>query len=64
MFEIISFPAKTALTSIMCASYAEFYEDRLSLRARVDELVKEGDIILVLGPEDIRTLGDELCPAE
>ena len=43
---------------------AEFYEDRLSLRARVDELVKEGDIILVLGPEDIRTLGDELCPAE
>ena len=26
--------------------------------------VKEGDIILVLGPEDIRTLGDELCPAE
>lgn len=42
---------------------AEFYEDRAALRARVDELVKEGDIILVLGPEDIRTLGDELCPA-
>ena len=26
------------------------------------ELIKPGDIILILGPEDIRTLGDELCP--
>ena len=41
---------------------AEFYEDREELKKRIDELIKPGDIILILGPEDIRTLGDELCP--
>ena len=41
---------------------AEFFEDRGELKARIDELIKPGDIILILGPEDIRTLGDELCP--
>lgn len=43
---------------------AEFFEDRASLKARVDELIEPGDIILILGPEDIRTLGDELCPKD
>jgi len=41
---------------------AEFYEDREELKKRIDELIKPGDIILILGPEDIRKLGDELCP--
>lgn len=41
---------------------AEFYEVRDDLKNRIDELVKPGDIILILGPEDIRTLGDVLCP--
>ena len=41
---------------------AEFYEDREDLKARIDELIEPGDIILILGPEDIRTLGDTLCP--
>ncbi len=41
---------------------AEFYEVRSELKERIDELIKPGDIILILGPEDIRTLGDELCP--
>lgn len=41
---------------------AEFYEDREKLRERIDELIEPGDIILILGPEDIRTLGDTLCP--
>ena len=41
---------------------AEFYEDREELKSRIDELVSPGDIILILGPEDIRTLGDRLCP--
>ncbi len=41
---------------------AEFYEDREELKKRIDELINPGDIILILGPEDIRTLGDELCP--
>lgn len=41
---------------------AEFYEDREELKARIDELIEPGDIILILGPEDIRTLGDTLCP--
>ncbi len=40
----------------------EFYEDREELKKRIDELIKPGDIILILGPEDIRELGDELCP--
>ena len=41
---------------------AEFYEDKEELKKRIDELVHPGDIILILGPEDIRKLGDELCP--
>ena len=41
---------------------AEFFEDREELKNRIDELINPGDIILILGPEDIRTLGDELCP--
>ena len=41
---------------------SEFFEDREKLKERIDELIKPGDIILILGPEDIRTLGDELCP--
>lgn len=40
----------------------EFFEDREELKKRIDELIKPGDIILILGPEDIRSLGDELCP--
>ena len=43
---------------------SEFYEDREELRKRVDELIEPGDIILILGPEDIRTLGDILCPKD
>ena len=38
----------------------EFYESREELKKRIDELIKPGDIILILGPEDIRSLGDEL----
>ena len=41
---------------------AEFYADREELKKRIDELINPGDIILILGPEDIRELGDELCP--
>lgn len=40
---------------------AEFFENRDELKKRIDELIKPGDIILILGPEDIRSLGDELC---
>ena len=45
-------------------SDAEFYADKKALRRRIDELIEPGDIILILGPEDIRKLGDELCPKE
>ena len=43
---------------------AEFYENRNDLKQRIDELIEPGDIILILGPEDIRKLGDVLCPKE
>ena len=43
---------------------SEFYEDREALKNRIDELIEPGDIILILGPEDIRTLGDTLCPKD
>ena len=33
-----------------------------NVQKRIDELVQEGDMILILGPEDIRELGNELCP--
>lgn len=41
---------------------AEFFADKEDLKKRIDELIRPGDIILILGPEDIRHLGDELCP--
>lgn len=41
---------------------AEFFADKEDLKKRIDELVHEGDMILILGPEDIRELGNELCP--
>lgn len=40
---------------------SEFFADKKDLRKRIDELIKPGDIILILGPEDIREMGDELC---
>ena len=40
---------------------AEFFADKMNIIPRIDELVKPGDIILILGPEDIRELGDILC---
>ncbi|MBP5180653.1 MAG: UDP-N-acetylmuramate--L-alanine ligase [Clostridiales bacterium] len=43
---------------------AEFYADKEDLKARIDELINPGDMILILGPEDIRELGDELCPGK
>jgi len=39
---------------------AEFFPDKNDIISRLDELVHEGDLILVLGPEDIRKLADEL----
>ena len=39
---------------------AEFFADKDDLVARLDELIKPGDLILILGPEDIRALGDRL----
>ncbi len=41
---------------------AEFFADKEDLKKRIDELVHDGDMILILGPEDIRELGNELCP--
>ena len=41
---------------------SEFFADKADLKARMDELIEPGDIILILGPEDIRHMGDELCP--
>ena len=41
---------------------AEFFSEKSDLKARLDELINPGDLILILGPEDIRALGDELCP--
>lgn len=41
---------------------AEFYEKKEDILPRIDELIHENDIILILGPEDIRSLGDILCP--
>lgn len=43
---------------------SEFFADKEDLKKRIDELIEPGDIILILGPEDIRHLGDELCPHE
>ncbi len=41
---------------------AEFFADKMDILPRIDELINPGDIILILGPEDIRELGDILCP--
>lgn len=43
---------------------AEFFADKEELKKRIDEIVHEGDMILILGPEDIRELGSELCPGD
>ena len=43
---------------------AEFYADKKELVSRMDELINPGDMILILGPEDIRELGNELCPGD
>lgn len=40
--------------------HAEFFADKKAIIPRLDELVSEGDLILVLGPEDIRELADEM----
>ena len=40
--------------------HAEFHRSFADIKARLDELVNPGDMILVLGPEDIRTLADQL----
>lgn len=39
---------------------AEFIPDFKDIQARLDQLVNPGDLILVLGPEDIRSLADHL----
>ena len=40
---------------------SEFFADKKDLIRRLDEIIEPGDMILILGPEDIRELGDELC---
>jgi UDP-N-acetylmuramate--alanine ligase len=40
---------------------AELFADKEDLKRRIDELINPGDMILILGPEDIRELGNELC---
>lgn len=43
---------------------AEFFEKKEDIIGRLDELVSKDDLILILGPEDIRELGDELVKKE
>lgn len=40
--------------------HAEFYPDKNKIPGRLSELVGEGDLILFLGPEDIREMADEI----
>lgn len=40
--------------------HAEFFTDKRSILDRLDELVGPDDLVLFLGPEDIRDLSDEL----
>lgn len=40
--------------------HAEFFPDKKDIIRRLNELVSENDLILVLGPEDIRELANEL----
>jgi UDP-N-acetylmuramate--alanine ligase len=44
--------------------HAEFGEDFFDITRRLDERVHAGDLILVLGPEDIRSLADRLVRSE
>jgi UDP-N-acetylmuramate--alanine ligase len=39
---------------------AVFCDDFTVIRQKLDEIVQPDDIILVLGPEDIRSLADQL----
>ena len=43
---------------------SEFFEKKEDIIGRLDELVGQDDLILILGPEDIRELGDELVKKE
>ena len=43
---------------------AEFFADKNDIIPRLDELISEGDLILVLGPEDVRELADEMIKRE
>lgn len=40
--------------------HSVFAEDFRSIRRQLDEVVEQGDLILVLGPEDIRSFADQL----
>jgi len=43
---------------------AEFFADKKDIIPRLNELVHEDDLILVLGPEDIRELADDMIKIE
>ena len=43
---------------------AEFFADKKDIIRRLDELVHKDDLILVLGPEDIRELADDMIRIE
>lgn len=44
--------------------HAEFFESKDAIVDRLRSCVKENDMILILGPEDIRSLGDRLASME
>lgn len=44
--------------------HAEFFADKKDIITRLDDLVSEDDLILVLGPEDIRELADDMIKIE
>lgn len=44
--------------------HAEFFADKKDIIPRLNDLVSEGDLILVLGPEDIRELADDMIKLE
>lgn len=39
---------------------AVFFENKQNIRAELDRIVQPGDLILILGPEDIRNFADQL----
>ena len=39
---------------------AEFYPEKIQIKERLSKLVEEGDLILLLGPEDIRDMAEML----